>query len=148
MANSDTQLPDINQLLKQMSLPGVDISAMVESRRKDIEALAAANQRAYEGLQALAQRQAQILQETMQKWQSGVQGGSMGGMGNMGQSLQEGATKQAEAARLAFEQALANMRELAEMAAQSQAKAYEVIHKRIQESLEETRQQFQPKSGT
>ena len=141
MATSESRLPDINQLLQQLNLPGVDINALVNSRRKDIEALAAANQKAYEGLQALVQRQTQILQESMQKWQANAQGA------NLPQSLSEGATRQAEMARQAFEQALNNMRELAELAAKSQAQAFEVVQKRVQESLEETRQQFQPKKS-
>jgi len=140
---SDLQLPDFTQMLKNLSLPGVDVNALVASRRKDIEALVAANQRAQEGFKALVQRQTEILQDTMRKAQAGAQGG-----GNLGQSLADAATRQAEGAKEAFQQALANMRELAEMAASSQTQAYEVLQKRMKESVEETRQLLQPKSST
>jgi phasin family protein len=140
MNPSDLQLPDFTQMLQNLSLPGVDVNALVASRRKDIEALVAANQRAQEGFKALVQRQTEILQETMRQAQ---EGGS-----NLGQSLGDAATRQAEGAKEAFEQALANMRELAEMAASSQTQAYEVLQARMKESVEETRQLLQPKSST
>jgi phasin family protein len=142
MNPSDLQLPNFTQMLKSLSLPGVDVNALVASRRKDIEALVAANQRAQEGFKALVQRQTEILQETMRQAQEGAQGGGFG------QSLIDAGTRQAEGATEAFEQALANMRELAELAASSQTQAYEVLQSRMKESVEETRQLLQPKSST
>ena len=59
---------------EQFKIPGVDLGAVVEARRKDIEALTQANQQAYQGMQALAQRQAEILKETMSEWQTSMQG--------------------------------------------------------------------------
>jgi phasin family protein len=50
-----------------------------------------------------------------------------------------------ELATQAFGRALANMRELAEMATKSQSQAYEVLNKRFQENLEEMRKLMQPK---
>ena len=140
MNPSDWQLPDFTQMLKNLTPPGVDVNALVASRRKDIEALVAANQRAQEGFKALVQRQTEILQETMRKAQEGG--------GTLGQSLGDVATRQAEGAKEAFQQALANMRELAEIAASSQAQAYDVLQQRMKESVEETRQLLQPKSST
>ena len=147
MNPSDMQLPDFTQMLKGMSLPGVDVNALVASRRKDIEALVAANQRAQEGFKALVQRQTEILQDVMRKAQESAQQATAG-TGSLGQSFSDAATRQAENAKQAFEQALGNMRELAEMAASSQAAAYEVIQKRMKENFEETRQMMQPKSSS
>jgi phasin family protein len=53
--------------------------------------------------------------------------------------------KQAELGRQALERALANVRELAEMATTSQTQAWNVINKRFQENLEELRHLAQPK---
>jgi phasin family protein len=50
---------------------------------------------------------------------------------------QEMTAKQAELARKAFEQALANMRELAEMVSKSNTEAFAIINKRVTESLQE-----------
>lgn len=128
-------------MLKQFNLPGLDITSLVESRKKDIEALTAANQRAYEGAQSLAQRQMELLQEGMKNWQASAQGA------NVGQAIASGASKQAEAAKQAFEQAITNMRELAEMATKSQTEAFSVIQKRMQERMDELARPVQAKQA-
>jgi len=116
----------------------VDIGALMEARRKDVEALTQANQIAYASMQALATREAEILQQTMAEWQ-----GAMAGMA--GKSPTEMAAKSTELATQAFGRALTNMRELAEMASKSQAQTYEVLNRRFQENLEDLRKLMQPK---
>ena len=139
MENPTGPFVDITKLMEQFKLPGVDIPAIVEARRKDIEALAEANRIAFEGMQALAQKQAEILQKSMQEAQAAMQGMAAGpsaaSAGNPGELIQQ-----------AFQRALANMRELAEMAGKSQAQAIEVVSKRVQENIEETKKLLQPKS--
>lgn len=46
---------DIVKLLEQYKLPGIDIAAIIEMRRKDIEALMTANRVALEGAQSVGQ---------------------------------------------------------------------------------------------
>lgn len=139
MENPTGPFVDINKLMEQFKLPGVDIPAIVEARRKDIEALTEANRIAFEGMQALAQKQAEILQKSMQQAQAAMQNMSPGQAGASGGN-------QAELIQQAFQTALANMRELAEMAGKSQAQAMEVVGKRVQENIEDTKKLFQPKS--
>ena len=139
MANPQMPIMDINQLMEQFKIPGVDVSAIMESRRKDIEALVAANRQAYEGIQNLGQRQAEMLREAMAEWQSAT-------MQMMsGQDPSAGAGMQAELGKRALERALANMRELAVMATTSQTQAWNMISRRFQDSLEELRHLGQPK---
>jgi len=138
MSNSGMHFPDITKMLEQLKIPGIDMNAIVEARRKDIEALTQANQMAYESIQALARREAEILQQTMSEWQ-----GAMAGLA--GKNPAEMAAKGTELATQAFGRALANMRELAEMAVKSQAQTYEVLNKRFQENLEDLRKLMQPK---
>ena len=129
---------DITKILEQFKLPGIDIQAVLDARRKDVEALTQANQIAYDNMQALAKREAEILQQTMTEWQA-----AMAGMAR--KSPTEMAATGTELATQAFGRALANMRELAEMATKSQSQAYEVLNKRFQENLEEMRKLMQPK---
>jgi phasin family protein len=89
-------------------------------------------------MQALARREAEILQQTMAEWQ-----GAMAGMA--GKNPAEVAAKGTELATQAFGRAIANMRELAEMATKSQAQTYEVLNRRFQENLEELRKMMQMK---
>ena len=138
MSNSGMTFPDIAKILEQLKVPGIDMHALIEARRKDVEALTQANQMAYESMQALARREAEILQQTMSEWQA-----AMAAMA--GKNPAEMASKGTELATQAFGKALANMRELAEMASKSQVQAYEVLNRRFQENLEELRKMLQPK---
>ena len=129
---------DVNQLMAQFKLPGIDMNAIVEGRRKDIEALAEANRIAFEGMQKLAQKQAEILQKSMQEAQAAMQNMTPGqpaaNAGNQGELIQK-----------AFQDALSNMRELAELAGKSQAQALEVVTRRVQENIDEAKKLLQPK---
>src|SRR3954452_22236227 len=113
---------DFTKLLQPFKIPGVDFSSIVERERKNIEALAQANRIAFEGWQNLALRQSEILQDSMKRAVDDAKSQT---------ALQKGA----ELARSAFETALANMRELAEMATKSQKDAFEVIRKRVEENM-------------
>lgn len=119
-------LPDLSRMFEQMQMPGVDFSRLAEDARKNIEALQEANRAAAEGWQALAEKQREIFQETMQRWQEAMTPSS-----GDSASLE----KQAELARQGFERALENMRELAEIAAESQTKAMEIMRARFEENL-------------
>ena len=58
-------MADLGKMMQQFKLPGIDIAAIVESQKKDMEALAEANRQAYEGIQALAKRRNEILMESL-----------------------------------------------------------------------------------
>ena len=122
---------DMSKMLGDVKIPGFDMQAIMDAQRKNIEALTAANQAAVQGMQAVAQRQAEILSQSMNEVSSVAQ--QLAGAGNP----QEMTAKQAELVRKAFEQALANMRELAEMVSKSNTEAFAIINKRVTESLQE-----------
>ena len=109
---------DIEAMLKQFQVPGVDISSIIENERKNIEALQEANQAVVDGIQALAQKQAEVFKETMERWQ---------------QSLADG---NPESAQVGIERALDNVRQLAEITVESQTKAFEVIRQRVEENIQ------------
>ena len=50
MANESNPFGDVAKMIEQFKLPGVDMSAIVQARRKDIEALVEANKAAYESM--------------------------------------------------------------------------------------------------
>lgn len=122
---------EFTKMMKNYKLPGVDMDAIVATQRKNVEALTSANRVAFEGMQAVAKRQAEILQETMNEASKALDSLSKAG------SPTEAAARQAELAKDAFERALANARELAEMIAKAQQEATSTINGRIAESLEE-----------
>ncbi len=122
-------LLDVGKLMESMKLPGLDVNALLEAQRKNIEALTQANQLAYAGMQELARRQAEIFQRAMTQWQS-----AMAQMGSMSPGSVSG---QADLARQAMEKAIAGMREMAEAAVQAQSPAWQVIQKRTEEGIAE-----------
>lgn len=129
---------DIGKLLERFRLPGVDFPALAQAQRKNIEALQQANEKAYAGVIALAQRQAEIFQETMGGWQEAAKE-------LRNKNPAESVAAQADLAGKAVGNALAHMRELAEMAAKSQGEAYEIIRKRAEAGMQEFRDHLNKK---
>jgi phasin family protein len=125
---------DVQKMLKDFKIPGVDVNALVSAQEKNIAALKQANQHAVEGLQTLAKRQQEMFQQAMQNAATAAQ--EIVGAGGP----KEAAAKQAELAKTAFEQALANMREIAETISKTSNQAYAVISQRAAEGLEELKQ--------
>jgi phasin family protein len=126
---------ELGKLIEKFKLPGIDIAAIVESQRKDMEALAEANREAYEGIKALAQRRNEILQESLVQWQEAMKG----------VTGTDALTKRAEMASKGVQQAAATFRELAEMEAQSRSKVWKVLQDRFQENLVHLQKLLQPK---
>ena len=106
-------------------MPGVDVAALVEWQRKDMEALAEANRQDSEGIKALVERRNEILQETLAPWQAALKDATS----------TDAMSKQAEAVRQGVQQAIANFRELSEMEAQARNNAWKVVQDRLQENL-------------
>ncbi|MFZ1492850.1 MAG: TIGR01841 family phasin [Candidatus Competibacter denitrificans] len=122
----------MTKLLSDVKIPGFDMKAAMDAQRKNIEALNAANQAAVQGMQAVAQRQAEILSQAVSEISTIAQQ-----LASASNNPQELTSKQAEVARKAFEQALANARELAEIVSKSNTEAFAIINKRVSESLQE-----------
>jgi len=118
-------LADLGKLIGRLQLPGIDLKAIVESQRKDMEALAEANRQAYEGIKALAQRRNEILQEALVEWQAAMKDATG----------KDAISKGAERAKQGVKQAIDRYRELAEMEAESRRKAWKVLQDRFQENV-------------
>jgi phasin family protein len=126
---------DLGKLAEKIKLPGIDVAAIVESQRKDMEALAEANKQAYEGIKALAQRRNEILQEALVEWQEAMRDATG----------KDALSKNAERAKRGVQQAIANFKELADMEAKSRSKAWKILQDRFQENLANLQKLLQPK---
>jgi phasin family protein len=133
--NAMPWLNDLKKLIEKFQLPGVDVAALVEWQRKDMEALAEANRQASEGIKALVERRNEILQETLAQWQAALKDATS----------TDAMSKQAEAVRQGVQQAIANFRELSEMEAQARNNAWKVVQDRLQENLANLQKLLQPK---
>ena len=121
---------DIGEMLKQVQVPGVDVGKLIENQRENIKALQEANQTAVQGWQNLMTRQTEQMREALETWQAAVSDTLKTPPGEMAQ-------KQMELGQKAFEKALSNMRELAEIAIKSQTEAADVIRKRFEAGMRE-----------
>lgn len=125
---------ELGRLLGRFKLPEVDVAAIVESSRKDMEALADANRQAYEGIRALAARRNEMIQEALVEWRESMQ--QIGSKAAI--------EKQAGLARKSVQKALADWRELAEIEAKTRKQAWKLVQERFEENLAGLRKLLQP----
>ncbi|OAJ55071.1 chemotaxis protein [Paraburkholderia ginsengiterrae] len=135
--NPNSLFAEYTKVLGQFKLPGVDVAALLATRRKDIEALAEANTTALAGVQSLASKQAEILRTTMAELQTLVTRLTPAG----GQT----AANTGEVVQQALHKALADMQELADTAYRAQTDSFAVVTKRVAEHVEELKSLLQPK---
>ena len=122
---------DITKMLADFKVPGVDFEPMIAAQRKNIEALTEANQLVIAGVQAVMKRQAEILQASMEEARTVATEIIVPG------APEAKVAKQAEVVQTAFQAALANMKELADMVTKSNTETANVISKRVTEGLDE-----------
>jgi phasin family protein len=115
---------DFATLLGPYSLAGVDYSKILERERKNIAALTEANQVVLEGWRTLIRRQSEIFQETMAQTLTSAR-------------KQDAAKSRADLAKEGFEKALDNMREIASITTKYQHEAFDVVHRRLSEYMED-----------
>jgi hypothetical protein len=123
-------------LLQQFRMPGVDMASMVEAQRKNFEALVEVNRLATQGIQAMVQKQTEMFTRAIQAMQASA--AAMAGADP---------TRQAEIARRAFETVVADMRELAELARESQSAAIAPMIERANDHMQQFSKQMQPTQG-
>ena len=126
---------EIGKLLQRLKIPGIDVAAVVESQRRDLEALAEANRQAYEGIKALAKRRNEILKDALAEWQEAMKDAGGG----------DPITKRVEMARKGIGQAVANFRELAEIEAKARNQAWKVLQDRFKDNLASLQKLVRPK---
>jgi hypothetical protein len=98
--------------MEPFKVPGTDVSATVESVRKEMEALLEANKAAYQGPQALTAEQRKMLTQTVQKIQEYAKQVTA-------PPMRQGRGKMA---RDAYHRVLADMQELAHIVRKSRSR--------------------------
>ncbi len=115
----------------QFKLPGVDMEALMAAQRRNIEVFSAANRVALEGAQAIAKRHMEIVQSSVSEMTEAMK--ALSGT----EAPQAKAARQAELLKAAYEKAVTNMRELADMIQRSNGEALGLLNKRFTESMDE-----------
>ncbi|MFA7428847.1 MAG: phasin family protein [Rhodospirillaceae bacterium] len=129
---SDLRLPAMGVQAGQLpQIPGVNVDAMVDAQKRNMETLTAANKLAFDGFQAILRRQGEIVRSAMEE------ASDVAGRMASTTDPQKRMAFQAEVAKEAFERAVANARELTELATNSNAEVLDLLTGRISESLDE-----------
>ncbi len=134
MNQAKSAAEDLTKMFSEMKMPGMpDTSALMEAHKRNLEVMSAANRIALEGAQAVAKRHMEIMQSTMSELSE-----TLKSMTNVG-SPQDKATKQTEMLKLAYEKAVANTKELADMIQHANGEALSLLNKRFVEAMEEAK---------
>jgi phasin family protein len=122
--NADWGLPglDFAKLVESCQISGVDMMSLIDMEKKNIDALTEVNRSAYESWRNLMARQTEVFQETMKAIAAEAGNETVAG-------------RRTEIARQGFEKALANMRQLAETATESQKQTIEIMRRRFEEGM-------------
>jgi phasin family protein len=113
---------DFAKLIESCQISGVDMTSLIDMEKKNIDALIEVNRSAYDSWRSLTARQAEVFQETMKA--IAVEAHDEAAVG-----------RRTEIAKQGFEKALANMRQLAETATESQKQAIEILRRRFEDGM-------------
>jgi phasin family protein len=113
---------DFAKLIESCQISGVDMMSLIDMEKKNIDALIEVNRSAYDGWRNMMARQAEVFQETMKAIAAEAQDESVVG-------------RRAEIASQGFKKALANMRQLAETATESQKQTMEIMRRRFEDGM-------------
>jgi phasin family protein len=134
MADSPRNLMEVfQQLGEQLSVQFFDMSKVLEHHRKNFDATTRSWQALASGGQEIAQKQGEIFEGVMKDVSVMVQGYKPVGPPH------EVFAKQSEFARKAMEAAMANTRDVAQLAQKSGGEALAIIQERMRESYDEIR---------
>jgi phasin family protein len=129
MLNPMKNLKAMTDRLQELNLTG-GASKLLESGQKDLQALMQANEKSYQGLQTVVQRQTEMIKNAIAEWQTAAKE-------MPGKDPKANLAKLDELGRQSFQRAIDDIKELANLAAKSQADAFELVRQRIQANVDE-----------
>ncbi|MEQ8227414.1 MAG: phasin family protein [Rhodospirillales bacterium] len=127
-----------DQVMKAMQgspIESMDVNAVLDIQRKNMEALNKASQAAFEGAQAVAQKQAEVFKAAFDQATSAAD--TLG----KASTPQDLAAKELDLCKTAFETSLANTKKVTDMVTKANDAAVKVINTRIAEAFEEVKGQ-------
>ncbi len=125
---------EMNKMMQKMHLPSAPgAQELMEAYKRNLEAMSAANRIALEGAQTVARRHMEIVQQTMAELSENLRA-----MAST-EAPTEKAAKNAELLKKAYERAVANTKELADLIQHANAEAVSLLNKRFAEAVEEAK---------
>jgi phasin family protein len=122
---------------RDLKMPNMDIEKIMDHNRKNLEALEKSAKASAAGASALVAKQREALQDALREFADLAQSYRIPG------NPQEMVEKQAEFARKAFETAVKNAGEVADIVRKSGTDSLEILRERIQEAMEDVRKVYE-----
>jgi phasin family protein len=140
MADASQAFTDMfRKMGEQLKVPSFDMTKIMEHHQKNIEAMTRSWQAMAGGATAIANKQREIFEATIKELTEMAKDFKPTG------SPQDILTKQTEFAKKAMEAAIANTRDIAELAQKSGTEAITIIQGRMKESYEEIKSTLEKK---
>jgi phasin family protein len=136
---SDSFLDMFSRFGRDLKLPNIDVQAILDHHRKNIEALEKSARAGAAGASSVLSRQREMVQEALNE---------IAGMAHDYRAPgnpQEIVTKQVEFARKSFETALKNAGEVADLARKSGTESVDILRDRIKAAMAEIRAGYDKK---
>ena len=129
-AAAEAMKEQISKMMQSFKLPDVDMTALVEGQRKNIDAMAKVAQLTTDRATAISQRQLEIFRVTSEN------------LSEMFRDMKLTGAERGEIAKKAFDTAMTNARELVEMTAKSNNEVFAIVKQRMTENFEQIRKAF------
>jgi phasin family protein len=137
--DSDTFLDMFSRFGRDLKVPNMDIQAILEHHRKNLEALEKSARASAAGASAVMSRQSEMIQAAMREITQ------MAHNYQAPTNPQDLLTRQAEFARRSFETAVKNTSEVADLARRSSTESIEILRDRIRDAMAEIRAGYDKK---
>ena len=131
--DSDSFLDMFSRFGRDLKLPNVDVQAILDHHRKNLEALEKSARASAAGASSVLARQHEMVQEALGEITRMAQNYQAPG------NPQDLMTKQAEFARRSFETTLKNASEVANLVQKSSTESIEILRDRIKDAMAEIR---------
>ncbi|RWM30082.1 phasin family protein [Mesorhizobium sp.] len=136
---SDSFLDMFSKFGRDLKLPNVDVQAILDHHRKNLEALEKSARAGAAGASSVLSRQREMVQDALSEITRMAQNYQAPG------HPQELMTKQVEFARKSFETTLKNAGEVAEIVKKSGTESIEILRDRIKDAMAEIRAGYDKK---
>lgn len=138
-----SDLPDFTKYFSSLSmLPAFpEVTALVETQKRNLAALAAANKLIFEGAQAITQRQVEVVRRQVTDATEAAR--------VLATTIdpKDRAARQAELVKTAYEKSVSDLKEVEDLLRKSSAEALGLVHARILEAVDEVKAVVEKKQG-
>ena len=127
-------MQEFSRMFSDMKFPAMpDMDGLITAHRRNMETFSAANRVALEGAQIVARRNMEIMQQSIGELTDTMR------QLTTAESPQARAARQAELLKDAYERAVANMKELADLIQRSNSEAIQLLNDRFAEAMDEVK---------